>query len=300
MSTVGAMSGTLATIFSLEKSRKWIIREGGNGIDWTGSGAPMASGLRKSRGLRITFNPTGGWGITRVVTRRVIGLTLVVVAMFAVPSSAGVAHRWPVVVPGPGPLDITVSVVDFHAAGRPALGLSLRRKVAGEYVAAARLRHPPQGQAVALVLVVDRRPAARFMARLSRAAHAPRVRSAVDAFKSGRTGPAALCGMFEGTMAGGDLRAIMRSGTPLHGFGAAAAVAQGFDQACGRTVEPAFVSAVRGPVQAPVPAPPTPTTPTSPTMPTAPTTPTPTRPPLPGCPPGPIAAELMICPLQNG
>ena len=32
MSTVGAMSGTLATIFSLEKSRKWIIRDGGKGI----------------------------------------------------------------------------------------------------------------------------------------------------------------------------------------------------------------------------------------------------------------------------
>ena len=31
MSTVGAMSGTFATIFSLEKSRKWIIRDGVNG-----------------------------------------------------------------------------------------------------------------------------------------------------------------------------------------------------------------------------------------------------------------------------
>ena len=52
MSTVGAMSGTFATIFSLEKSRKWIIREGLNGISRTGSGASMASGLKKSRGLR--------------------------------------------------------------------------------------------------------------------------------------------------------------------------------------------------------------------------------------------------------
>src|SRR3954447_18762140 len=53
MSTVGAMSGTFATIFSLEKSRKWIIREGLTGISRTGSGASMASGLKKSRGLRI-------------------------------------------------------------------------------------------------------------------------------------------------------------------------------------------------------------------------------------------------------
>src|SRR3954471_16054101 len=53
MSTVGAMSGTFATIFSLEKSRKWIIREGRNGISRSGSGASMASALKKSRGLRI-------------------------------------------------------------------------------------------------------------------------------------------------------------------------------------------------------------------------------------------------------
>src|SRR3954465_1551895 len=53
MSTVGAMSGTFATIFSLEKSRKWIIREGSTGISRTGSGASMASGLKKSRGERI-------------------------------------------------------------------------------------------------------------------------------------------------------------------------------------------------------------------------------------------------------
>ena len=52
MSTVGAMSGTLATIFSLEKSRKWIIREGLKGISRVGSGASMARGLKKSRGLR--------------------------------------------------------------------------------------------------------------------------------------------------------------------------------------------------------------------------------------------------------
>ena len=50
MSTFGAMSGALATIFSFEKSRKWIIREGLKGISRSGSGAPMASGLKKSLG----------------------------------------------------------------------------------------------------------------------------------------------------------------------------------------------------------------------------------------------------------
>ena len=53
MSVFVAMSAALATIFSLEKSRKWIIREGRSGISVSGPGAPMASGLRKSRGLRM-------------------------------------------------------------------------------------------------------------------------------------------------------------------------------------------------------------------------------------------------------
>src|SRR5918996_980753 len=48
-----AMSGALAAIFSFEKSRKWIMREGVTGISRRGSGASTASGLRKSRGLRI-------------------------------------------------------------------------------------------------------------------------------------------------------------------------------------------------------------------------------------------------------
>src|SRR5918999_4829875 len=53
MSVVAAMSGALAAIFSLEKSRKWIMRDGLKGISRSGSGAPTASGLKKSRGLRI-------------------------------------------------------------------------------------------------------------------------------------------------------------------------------------------------------------------------------------------------------
>ena len=57
MSTVGAMSGTLATIFSLEKSRKWIIRAGRTGISGTGSGAPMASGLEEVAGVAHGLGP---------------------------------------------------------------------------------------------------------------------------------------------------------------------------------------------------------------------------------------------------
>ena len=51
MSACFAMSGTLATIFSFEASKKWIIREGSDGISSSGSGAPIASGLAESRGF---------------------------------------------------------------------------------------------------------------------------------------------------------------------------------------------------------------------------------------------------------
>ncbi len=51
MSVCLAMSAALATIFSFEKSRKWIIREGLTGISAGGSGAPIASGWKKSLGF---------------------------------------------------------------------------------------------------------------------------------------------------------------------------------------------------------------------------------------------------------
>ena len=55
MSTVGAMAGTFSTIFSFERSRKWIIRDGLKGISRAGSGAPMARGLSKALGLRKAY-----------------------------------------------------------------------------------------------------------------------------------------------------------------------------------------------------------------------------------------------------
>ena len=54
------MSGALATIFSFEKSRKWIIREGLTGTSRIGSGASIASGLKKSRGFRIAAPESSG------------------------------------------------------------------------------------------------------------------------------------------------------------------------------------------------------------------------------------------------
>ena len=49
---LGARSGVFSTIFGFEKSMKWIIRDGLNGISRAGSGASIARGLKKSRGLR--------------------------------------------------------------------------------------------------------------------------------------------------------------------------------------------------------------------------------------------------------
>ena len=53
MSVLVATSAALATIFSLLKSRKWIIRLGRTGISRSGWGAPIASGWKNERGLRM-------------------------------------------------------------------------------------------------------------------------------------------------------------------------------------------------------------------------------------------------------
>src|SRR3954449_9872235 len=55
-----ARSGSLPTIFSLLGSKKWIIRDGVTGISITGSGAPTARGLTKSRGVLMSSRILGG------------------------------------------------------------------------------------------------------------------------------------------------------------------------------------------------------------------------------------------------
>ena len=47
------IAGTLAAIFSLLGSKKWIAREGRAGISVSGVGAPTASGRKKSLGLLV-------------------------------------------------------------------------------------------------------------------------------------------------------------------------------------------------------------------------------------------------------
>ena len=57
------MSGTFATIFGFDGSKKWIIRDGRHGISRSGAGAPTASGRKKSLGERTAGGypgaPTG-------------------------------------------------------------------------------------------------------------------------------------------------------------------------------------------------------------------------------------------------
>src|ERR1035441_6067279 len=57
MSDLSARSGSLAAIFSLLGSKKWIIRDGLNGISRIGAGAPIARGFPKSRGFRTVRSP---------------------------------------------------------------------------------------------------------------------------------------------------------------------------------------------------------------------------------------------------
>ena len=71
-STVGAISATLATILGLYGGRKWIIRDGRNGISRTGSGAPTASGRKKSLGGRIgpsAYGPAPAASLNRLGER---------------------------------------------------------------------------------------------------------------------------------------------------------------------------------------------------------------------------------------
>ena len=56
MSDSAAISGTFAAIFSLEGSKKWIIRDGLTGISAGGSGAPRASGCVNWRGF-LNWSP---------------------------------------------------------------------------------------------------------------------------------------------------------------------------------------------------------------------------------------------------
>jgi len=84
------MSAALATIFSFEKSRKWIIREGLTGISVSGSGAPIASGWKKSLGF-LTLLLGVGDGLLEIYSKGVAEL-FVCARHACVAASYGPAH----------------------------------------------------------------------------------------------------------------------------------------------------------------------------------------------------------------
>ena len=160
MSVFVAMSAALATIFSLEKSRKWIIREGRSGISASGAGAPMASGLRKSRGLRmvgtILTRQSMCGGDIPCGMRRVLLAALVV--SLAAPAAAQ-AHQ--IRVARAGPVRRLRRPGALRRAPRAAARAAPRRSPGPtglDYVAVALPRHQPRHALVALVAVVNRRP----------------------------------------------------------------------------------------------------------------------------------------------
>ena len=60
MSVFAAMSAALATIFSFEKSRKWIIREGGRDLAQrlrSADGERLEEGTGVTHGRRIVESP---------------------------------------------------------------------------------------------------------------------------------------------------------------------------------------------------------------------------------------------------
>ena len=159
MSVFVAMSAALATIFSLEKSRKWIIREGRSGISASGAGAPMASGLRKSRGLRMPGDdidsPVNVCGGIPCGMRRVLLAALVV--SLAVPAAAQ-AHR--IRLAAPAQFDVSLAQVRYavpRGRGRRCASRSPGRPAWTTWPSRCRATSPST-RVVALVAVVNRRP----------------------------------------------------------------------------------------------------------------------------------------------
>ena len=211
--------------------------------------------------------------------RRVILAALVV--SLAAPAAAQ-AHR--VSLGAPAQFDVALAQVRYavpHGA-RPALRLALAGPTGLDYVAVALPRHQPKHAVVALVAVVNRRPQgsqapdlARVLlsTRPTRAMRAPTVTQATNVLAAAPASAPPACAL--GSLTVGDLRFVLRAGTPPPGFGARSTIAQALAAACGRPVDAAFRAAVAPPA---LPAP----------------LPEPT--PCPPCPPFPPGKPSIVCP----
>jgi len=218
---------------------------------------------------------------------RVVALTLLLVLVAS--ASAGAATlkhtgrgKWRVEVTGPGQFDFTLTRAEFHLSRRDVVRrgsqLAASPGPSGlDAVIVARQRLSQLGWGEVFVLAVNRRPAGSLAPDIAsipvglsgrRLARAPTLIERANGFAAddARTPPPKhLCFGTENPPAGAfDVRA---QGGPALDYPPDAAISQALAVTCGRPVDPAFVSAVRGREQPPPsPQPPPPSPPCDPRM----------------------------------
>jgi hypothetical protein len=176
-----------------------------------------------------------------------------------------------VTISGAPQADLTIARLDFRlgAYSRRPTRRSLRVSVAGStglnYLAAGRLLPVGRRTLTALVALVNRRPPGSLAPDLAfvrvdvtgaRLTHRPHVSEVVGAFaRRARAAPLepALCAHTPRTLSARNVAGVFASG-PGFGFAPPYVIAQGFDAACSRPVDPAFERAVTyRPVCRPIP-----------------------------------------------
>jgi hypothetical protein len=187
-------------------------------------------------------------------------LTLAAPAVAATVKRTG-PRAYRITVSGAPQADLTAARLDFRlgAYARHPTRRSLRVSVAGptglNYLAAARLLPARRGTLTALVALVNRRPPGSLAPDLAfvaldvagtRLTHRPVASEVVGAFsqraRAAVTAPP-MCRQTTRTLAARDVATALASG-PGFGFAAQTVVAQSFDAACSRPVDPAFQHAV--------------------------------------------------------
>ena len=181
------------------------------------------------------------------------------------------ARAYTVTISGAPQSDLTIARLDFRlgAYSRHPTRRSLRVSVAGStglnYLAAGRMLPVEPRTLTALVALVNRRPPVSLAPYLAfvrvhvagaRLTHRPRVGEVVGAFarraRAAALGPA-LCVHTPRTLSARNVAGVFASG-PGFGFAPPYVIAQGFDAACSRPVDPAFEQAVtHRPVCRPIP-----------------------------------------------
>ena len=203
----------------------------------------------------------------RVTIRRAFVIVLALGGLgLAAPAGAASVKRagprsYEVRISGAPQSDLTVARLDFRLGTyarhptRRAMGVALQGPTGLNYLAAGRLVPTGRRTLAALVALVNRRPQGSLAPDLAfvrlevtgaRLTHRPRVTEIVGAFaqraRSSAVAPP-MCRQTSRTLAARDVASALRSG-PAFGFTPQAVLAQGFDAACSRPVDPAFQRAV--------------------------------------------------------